>query len=205
MKLYFRPGACALAPHILLEHVGIAYEAVHAPSPDKFRDINPNGAVPVLELSEGKRVTQCGAILQFICEVSDRAELLGGQDHYQRAIVAKWTSFFTGDFHPAFFPIFAPQRYTTSADAQSLAEVKAAGRTLVQNGLAEIESRLTEHEFLAGDQHTIADFYAVPMLRWCKSLFQHELTDWPSTHAFYERMTLLEATKRALTTQKISA
>ena len=205
MKLYYRPGTCALAPHILLEHVGIDYEAVSAPAPPDFKEINPTGAVPVLELSEEKRLSQCGAILQFVCEVSGRDDLLGGTDPFRRATVGKWVSFFTGDFHPAFFPFFAPQRYTTSIDEPVLSEVKQAGRKMVQNGLAEIERQLSEQSYLAGKDLTVADFYSVPMLRWCKFLFSEGLKGWPETEGFYHFMNGLRATQQALRVQRIAS
>ncbi len=205
MKLYYRPGACALAPHILLEHVQIDFEAVLAPAPAEFKDINPTGAVPAMVVSQGKTLSQCGAILQFICEVSGRVDLLGGSDPYRRAGVSKWTSFFTGDFHPAFFPIFAPQRYTTSTDDQVIADVKKAGQVLVRNGLSEIENRLGDTNYLGGDDLTICDFYAVPMLRWCTLIFPNGLKEWPETKNFYRVMANLEETQRALQAQGISA
>ena len=53
MKLYYTPGACSLADHIVLEWIGAPYEAVRVSREERqtpaFRALNPAGAVPVLE------------------------------------------------------------------------------------------------------------------------------------------------------------
>ena len=89
LTLYYRPGACALAPHILLNDVGAEYKAINAPRDEGYRAINPNGAVPALQLADGTVITQCHAILQYICEVTGRPDLLGGDAALDRAEVAR--------------------------------------------------------------------------------------------------------------------
>ena len=64
MKLYYSAGACSLAPHIVLEESGLAYEALSAPTKThKLEDgtdyytINPLGYVPYLTLDDGRTLT----------------------------------------------------------------------------------------------------------------------------------------------------
>ena len=204
LTLYYRPGACALAPHILLHHVGAEHTAVNAPRDASFRQINPSGAVPALALANGEILTQCSAILQFIAEMAERPDLLGGSDIRDRAEIAKWCAFFTGDFHPAFFPIFVPHRYVSSTDEAVLAGTKEAGRKLVRGGLDLIEARLSDRDWFVGDGLTVADFYAVPMLRWVTLIFDGALADWPGTQAFYNRICEVEATKAAMSIHQIT-
>src|SRR4051794_29440962 len=59
MKLYYSPGACSQAPHILLHEIGLAHDAarvdLRAKSLEDGSDylaINPKGAVPALELDQ---------------------------------------------------------------------------------------------------------------------------------------------------------
>lgn len=203
LTLYYRPGACALAPHILLHHVGADHTAVKAPRDDSFRQINPSGAVPVIELQDGDVLTQCSAILQFIAESADRDDLLGGAALRDRAEVAKWCAFFTGDFHPAFFPVFVPHRYVSSTDDAVLAGTKKAGQKLVRGGLDLIEAHLSVRDWFVDNALTVADFYAVPMLRWATLIFESGLSDWPGTQAFYDRICAAEATKAAMSIHQI--
>ncbi|WP_208347407.1 glutathione S-transferase family protein [Pseudaestuariivita rosea] len=205
MTLYYRPGACALAPHILLNAIGAEYDAVLAPRDASYRAINPNGAVPALKLSDGYVLTQCNAILQYICEDAGREDLLGGDDTRLKAETAKWCAFFTGDFHPAFFPIFVPHRYTADDSDAARDKVKQAGMKLVRNGLDQIEAHLGGREQFVGASTTVADFYAVPMLRWVTLMIEGGLGEWPATNAFYDRICATEVVQKTMVTHGIKA
>jgi glutathione S-transferase len=65
MKLYYSPGACSLAPHIVLREAGLAFTPVLASTKThKLADgtdyytINPKGYVPLLELDDGQRLSE---------------------------------------------------------------------------------------------------------------------------------------------------
>src|SRR3546814_11876522 len=53
MKLYYSPGTCSLADHIVLEWIGKPYEAIRVSRDDRkspeFLRLNPAGAVQVLQ------------------------------------------------------------------------------------------------------------------------------------------------------------
>jgi hypothetical protein len=59
MKLFYAPGACSLAPHILLEEIGRPFEAVRldfAAGEQRTADylaLNPRGRVPLLVTAHG--------------------------------------------------------------------------------------------------------------------------------------------------------
>src|SRR4026209_145939 len=80
MKLYYFPGSCALADHVVLEWTGAPYEAIKldragTKSPE-FLQLNPSGAVPVLV--DGDFVlTQNVAILSYLAEQHPKARLFG--------------------------------------------------------------------------------------------------------------------------------
>ena len=77
--LYFAPGACSLAPHIVLEWIGAPYTAVKVQygSPELLA-VNPAGAVPTLREDDGWLLTQCGAILEYLAAKHPEAGLAGG-------------------------------------------------------------------------------------------------------------------------------
>ncbi|MEJ2218854.1 MAG: glutathione S-transferase N-terminal domain-containing protein, partial [Gemmatimonadota bacterium] len=65
-KLYFSPGACSLSPHIALREAGLPFELVRVDftrgraigDGRHLSDVNPKNYVPVLELPEGKLLTE---------------------------------------------------------------------------------------------------------------------------------------------------
>ena len=75
MKLYYLPGACSLASHIMLHEVGAKFdiESVDVAqglteSGRTYREISPNGYVPALEIETGDTLTEGVAILQYIAD-----------------------------------------------------------------------------------------------------------------------------------------
>ena len=76
MKLYYSPGACALSPQIALREAGLNFDMVRVDlkehklfdTKSDYYAINPKGAVPALELDNGKILTEGPAIVQYIAD-----------------------------------------------------------------------------------------------------------------------------------------
>lgn len=188
--LYYRPGACALAPHILLHWVGLEHVAKRAERSDpELLAINPSGAVPAFRTAAGHGLTQAAAIMQHIALRAGRGDLLGADDPAARDDVAVWLSFFTGDFHPSFWPYFAPRMYISSAAEEQYPAVKRAGIKLVQSGLAKIDAHLAGRETFVGGSKTAVDAYSVPMLRWAKNINGVDFAAFANAARFYDTIT----------------
>src|SRR6476661_4759473 len=83
MKLYYSPGACSQAPHILLHEIGLDHDAARVDLRAKrledgsdYLAINPKGAVPALELDSGEVLTENAVILQFLGDRTNWPEVL---------------------------------------------------------------------------------------------------------------------------------
>ena len=78
--LYFSPGACSTAAHVLLEECGAEYEikqvalAKGEQRTEEYRKINAHGKVPALVV-DGEVITQNAAILPFIAESVNTLEV----------------------------------------------------------------------------------------------------------------------------------
>ena len=197
--LYYAPGACSLSVHIVLEWLGEPYEAVQSnPSDPAYQAVNPAGQVPALRIDGGQILTQCSAVLGYLAHTHPEAQLGGDEGFLGQAELGRWSAFFTGDVHPAFFPIFMPQRYTTAEDQGSLDAVKAAGVALVRKRLGLLDEHMKGRSTIVGTRMSYVDAYSVPMIRWAASMLPGGLDDYPAVRAHHEAMLADAGVKRAM-------
>ena len=187
--LYYAPGACSLAVHIVLEWIGEPYRAVRVDQHDPaYRKINPAGAVPALDYGGREPLTQASAILTYLASLHPGADLLDERSPETSAELQRWASFLTGDLHPAFFPLFTPERYTTATDAAALDAALSAGVALVGTKLPLLEAQIGDCAWIVGGKRTIVDAYATPMLAWASAKLPGGLDPYPGLQKHLERM-----------------
>jgi glutathione S-transferase len=169
MKLYYFPGACSLASHIVLEWTGGPYQTVKldraALKAPEYLKLNPNGAVPLL-VDDDFVLSQNAAILFYLAERYPQARLLGDTAR-GRAEVMRWFGLLNSDVHPAFKPIFAPQRYLP--DESRAGAIADAARGHVRTYLEQLNTRLQGRDWLVLER-SIADPYLLVMVRWALKL-----------------------------------
>ena len=134
MKLYYSPGACSLAPHIVIHEAGLAYTPVLASTKTKklpdgtdFTTINPLGYVPVLELDNGERLREGSAIVQYLADQAPEKQLAPANGTMARYRLQEWLSFISSELHQKFGPLFVP---TTPEDYKPLVKERLMGRLL---------------------------------------------------------------------------
>ncbi|HKQ12500.1 MAG TPA: glutathione S-transferase N-terminal domain-containing protein [Steroidobacteraceae bacterium] len=201
MKLYYLPGACSLATHIVLEWVGAPYETVKmeraALKSPEYLALNPNGAVPVLV--DGDFVlTQNLAILCYLAERYPDARLLGDGTARGRAELMRWLGFLNSDVHPAFKPIFGPARFHPDPAAAPILAENA--RAQVRKHLEQLDRRLRGREWLV-DGRSIADPYSFVMLRWARRL-GIDSSGLDGLTQFFDRMQADRGVRAALTAEE---
>ncbi|ANH66632.1 glutathione S-transferase family protein [Mitsuaria sp. 7] len=202
--LYYSPGACSLSVHIVLEWISADYKAVKvSPSDPDFLRVNPAGAVPALDLGTGSPLTQCSAILKYLAGKYPAVELDARESPEREADLARWAAFLTGDLHPAFFPVFFAQRYTTDTSDEALSKVKAAGLLLVKKKLAILDQHLEGRDFFVGGKRSYVDAYSVPMVRWAKNFLAEGLAEFPNVVRHHEALLKDAAVVKAMTDEGI--
>src|SRR4051812_46608675 len=93
MKLYFTPGACSLAPHIVAREAGLPIQLEKVDlsnrttsSGSSFVEINPKGYVPALRLASGEVMTEVSALIQYLADQAPVPGLMppaGTPDRYR--------------------------------------------------------------------------------------------------------------------------
>lgn len=159
MKLIYATGACSLSIHIMLEELGKKYEAVSVSLSDKtvLESYNEKSYVPALILDDGTLMTEAISILQYLADVNHRSDLLPDPGTLERAKVVEWLSYFSSELHKGFGPFFMRDKLG--------AEYRAKMEGRVQKRLEFLDKNLQGKKFLTGEDLTIADMYAIAILR----------------------------------------
>jgi glutathione S-transferase len=188
MKLYYAPGTCAVACWIALEWAGADFEAVRADSASEtFRRINPLAMVPALDIGGPRAMTQADAILAYIAEMHPDARLGPDPDAQGRFEFAESMAFLTGDFHPAFWPFFTPQRFTKDHAPHALDQVRAASHARIDRVMQHLDRLVGQGSHVYRERRTVADAYAYIMARWTAKL-PKTWKDYPNIARFHACM-----------------
>lgn len=196
MKLYYMPGACSLATHIVLEWAGATYET-HRLSHDElkqaaFLNVNPAGAVPALALDE-RVLTQNTAVLTYLAETHPEAQLIG-TTAADRAAVNLWLGLVNSDMHPAFKPLFGATGYLGDEDA--IEATKAHAKQTIRAQFERIDQQLQGRDWLVGTR-SIADPYLFVMTRWA-NMMTIDITDLTHVSRFAQHMNADAGVRTAL-------
>jgi len=185
MKLYFSPSACSFSPHIALREAGLDFELVKVDlkshtlaDGSDFAKISPKGYVPVLELDDGKVLTEGPAIVQYIADLKPESGLAPKAGTFDRYRLQEWLGYINSEIHKGFGPLFNPK----TPD-----ETKAATRENLSRRLAYVADHLAKTDYLLGKQFSVADGYLFTVLNWGQWTGV-DITQWPPLVAFQERV-----------------
>ncbi len=195
MKLYYAPGACSLAPHIVLRETGadvtlarVDLKAKRLEDGSDYRAANPKGAVPALELADGSVLTENAAILQYIADEHSGGGDLIPLSGIRRYRVLEWLTYISTELHKGFGPLWNP----ASSDEQ-----KEATRKLLGGKFDFVQQGIGEGPFLTGEPFTIADAYLFVILGWTL-IHGIDLEQWPGLSAYVRRVSERPSVQAAL-------
>jgi glutathione S-transferase len=194
MKLYFKPGACSLSPHIVLRELGLPFDldrvdtkAGKTANGKDFRSINPKGYVPTLQLDDGTVLTEGVAIVQYLADRKPEAGLAPKADSSERYQLQEWLNYIATELHKGFGgPLF-----TAASD-----DTKRTVREAYGKKLDFLSEHLKAHQFLLGERFTVADAYLFTVLSWSNGR-GIELERWPVLKKYFDRIAARPAVRAA--------
>ncbi len=204
MKLYYKPGACSLAAHIVLNELGLSFDLERTDTDTgttesgvDFRTINPNGYVPALELTPGDVITENPAVLQYLADLAPAAALAPAAGTRDRIRLQEVLNFLSSELHKSFSPFFSGKTLSQDARHSAIAQVHTR--------VASIENQLSDgRSHLLGTEFTVADAYAFVILNWA-GFVDVSLADFPNTQDFVARVAARKATQIALVREGLLA
>lgn len=168
IKLYYSPGACSLAAHIVLEELGIAFEPVLVSLADgdhkrpEYLRVNPKGQVPALNV-DGKVLTETVAILTYLGGgYAERG--LWPKETWKQAEALSLMAWLSSTVQIAAAGIWRASRF--SSDPAAKDGINAAGKENLLKCYADIDKMLVGRSFAMGGQYGVCDAYLLVFYRW---------------------------------------
>ncbi|HEX8669483.1 MAG TPA: glutathione transferase GstA [Allosphingosinicella sp.] len=185
MKLYYAPGACSQAPHIVAREAGLPVELSRVEFPSKrtsdgedFYAVNPKGAVPTLKLDDGSVLTENAVILQYLADQAAGSELAVPPSGIERWRLLEWLNFVATELHKGFGPLWNP---ATPED------FKEATREALGKKFDYLQEKIGEGPYILGDRFSIVDAYAFAVLNWTR-IHHIDIHRWPGLAAYLQRI-----------------
>jgi glutathione S-transferase len=201
LTLYYAPGACSLASHIVLEESGEKYEAKRVDlakgeqRTEGYLKIHPLGRVPALLLDNGEPLTENTAILPYL----GKRFGLWPKDPIAEAKALSLIGYFASSVHPAHAHISRPERY--ASDKSYFPDIQEQGKKTFHGYLKQIDGILAGRQWLS-DQYSVLDPFGLLFYAWGvrRELPVGELKSYT---AFKDRMLQRPAVRRIVEDEKV--
>ena len=195
MKLYYSPGACSLAPHIVAREAGLSPDLEKVDLANRttasgrsFLEVNPKGYVPALQVQDGTVMTEVSALIQYLADQAPQAGLIPAVGTPERYRVLEWIGFISTEIHKGFGPLWNP----TTPDA-----VKQATKEKLFQRFAYLDQQLDGRSYLTGERFTVADAYLFVVVNWT-NFHGLSLGQYPNLTAFMDRVAARPKVQEAL-------
>ena len=164
MKLYYAPGACSMAPHILLHELGKKFTIEKVDLGTKktdggkdFNKINAKSYVPTLEIKKDEVLTEVSTILQFLADKAKATKILPKAGTMARYRSMETLNFIASELHKGIGGLF---NKAMPEDGRKIIIERVSKRLDYVDGL------LAKNKFIGGKTFSVADAYAFTVMNW---------------------------------------
>jgi len=195
MKLYYMPGACSLASHILLREANLPVELERVGRDKKtehgedFLAVNPKGYVPALRMEDGDILTENVVVHGYIADLKPELKLAPAHGTKARVKQDELTVYISTEIHKSYGPLFNP---AITEDARKATIDKLHTRyKLIEQMLADGRTYIT------GSQFASVDAYLFTVTRW-SDMLKVDISAFPNLLAYQARVAARPAVQAAL-------
>ncbi len=187
-QLHFSPSSAAMAPHILLQELGVPFEKIlvdtstGAHRSEAYRKLNPNGLIPTLV--DGDLVLyETAAICLHLCDAHPEAGLAPAIGTAERAHFYKWLVWLTNTMQSTLIIYFYTDRWMDAGNSVGVAELKSHAEAKVGLMLDQLDAELARLErahgqpWLLGANYSAVDIYTLTLCRWTRNFASQPARD----------------------------
>lgn len=209
LELYYFPGNANLAPHMLLEELGVPHKLtlvdrnLAAHKSPAYLKLNPHARLPTLV--DGELVLfETAAICLHLVDTHPQGQLAPAVGTVARAHFYKWLIYLTNTVQAELLLYFYPERMCD--DPGEAARLKVRAEERVAQMFDHIEASLLEHgaPFLLGQHYSAVDPYLFMLARWTR-LMTRPARSRPALGSYLARLAERPAVQRAFAAEAISA
>jgi GST-like protein len=207
LQLFSFPTPNGVKVSIMLEETGLPYEAHRVTLADadvkslEFLSLNPNNKIPAIidpDGPDGKPLGlfESGAILLYLGEKTGK---LIGRTPAEKARITQWLMFQMGGVGPMFGQLGFFVKFAGSGWEDKRPQQRYVNE--VRRLLGVLACELSEREWIAGDDYSVADVAIAPWLNALDFYGAREIVGWdehPSLQDYLERFLAREAVMRGM-------
>ena len=218
-RLYYSPGACSMAAHIVLEEIGEPYDLELVSSRGRvggegttspaWMAQNPKGRVPALSGVPGRiggsesLLTELHAILFYLARTHPQARLLPTDPAGEERAI-EWMNWLASNVHAmSYGQIWRANRFV--ADERDFAAVQNKGLQNLREQYAYIEHLLDDgREWALPGGYSVVDPYLLVFYQWGGRVGLDMKDNYPAWHRLTDQTSQRPAVQRVLAHENIT-
>ena len=155
----------------VLEELGVEFD-LHEVDYDggetqtsEYRQLQPLGLIPALELGDGRSMFESAAIILYLCDRHPQMGLAPKIDDPNRPHYLQWMLFLADTLYPSYNRFYHPERYTASEDGVDSVKQQASRAMIAQWQVVE-DTLAQGGPWLLGDRFSTCDIYLQMIFTW---------------------------------------
>lgn len=169
-KLYWTAGSAAMAPHAVLQELGVRYELIELDlgrgqqNDPAYLKLNPNARVPTLVMEDGRAIYESAAICTYLADRHADKGLAPAIDDPARGPYLQWLHYMSNTLQPAYLRYYYPERHISNA--AHAGEVADKAREELPVIWSRIDQAISAGPYMLGAAFSACDLYLLMLSTW---------------------------------------
>lgn len=167
--LYYYPLNASMAPHFVLEEMGIDYKLQlvdrksNAHKSDDYLALNPTGRIPTL-VDNGSAIFESAAICLHLCDSNPDKSLMPVIGDKNRPKFYQWLMYLNNTVQAELMLYFYPEKHSDNkADINAIVNIQ---EQRITDMFALLDNELAGKDYLVGDNITVCDYFLFMLAVW---------------------------------------